>query len=107
MKERLEQPIDDQNPIYRSNRYNHMEFPKGSADFDGIINYLRKQSNNQIENEIKITASSIYDSNENTYGPYNSIQYENQKIFCSQHSTNSWICFEFTNYQIIPTHYTI
>ena len=57
MKGRLEQPIEQQNQINQSNRYHIKEFPKGSADFDGIINYLRKQTNNQIENEIKNTAS--------------------------------------------------
>ena len=109
MKERLEQPIEQQNQINQSNRYmvHFKEFPKGSADFDGIINYLRKQTNNQIENEIKITASSIYDNDVNNYGPYNSIQYENQKFFATGHYPNSWICFEFKNHQIIPTHYTI
>ena len=117
MKERLEQPIEQQNQINQSNRYHlkelnqtnqqFKEFPKGSADFDGIINYLRKQTNNQIENEIKITASSIYDNNVNTFGPYNSIQYENETYFATQNSPNSWICFEFKNHQIIPTHYTI
>ena len=107
MKGRLEQPIEQQNQINQSNRYHIKEFPKGSADFDGIINYLRKQTNNQIENEIKITASSILRNDVNDYGPYNSIQYENQKYFCTQNSPNSWICFEFKNYQIIPTHYTI
>lgn len=83
------------------------EIPECSSAFDGIINYLRKQTNNQIENEIKITASSILRNDVNDYGPYNSIQYENQKYFETQNSPNSWICFEFKNHQIIPTHYTI
>ena len=33
-------------------------------EYDGIINYLRKKSNGQIENEINITASSVFNDNE-------------------------------------------
>ena len=35
------------------------------------------------------------------------IQYENQKSFLLELRSNSWICFEFKNHRIIPTHYTM
>ena len=35
------------------------------------------------------------------------IQYENPKSFLLDLRSNSWICFEFKNHRIIPTHYTI
>ena len=71
------------------------------------LSIIRKQTNNQIENKIKITESSIYQNNEDELGPYNSIRYEKQKFFCTQNYANSWICFEFKSHRIIPTHYTI
>ena len=83
------------------------EIPECSSAFDGIINYLRKQTNNQIENEIKITTSSILAKNVDRFGPYNSIQYENQLFFMTKNAPNSGICFELKNHQIIPTHCTI
>lgn len=74
-------------------------------NLDGIINFLKKQSNNNIQNIINITASSIgclY------YPLTNIIEYENNiKYTFTKNEPNQWICIDFKNRKIIPTHYTI
>lgn len=69
--------------------------------YSGIIDYFRKESN--INEEVKITASSI-------------VQCDLQKVlqkdfptnnFATNNISGSWICVEFKNHQVIPTHYTI
>ena len=67
---------------------------KLNKDFDGIINFLSKQSNGQIENYINVTAS----SNIKDCPPINSILYDDK---------NSWICFDFKDRRIIPSDYEI
>ena len=79
--------------------------PKDS--FNGIIQYLKTQSNGQIEKEIDITASSIYDNSE-TRQPSNVIRYgDSFYSFYSQDQPNNWLCFDFKHWRIIPTDYTI
>ena len=76
-------------------------------EFKGIIHHLREKSNNQIENEINITASSILFDNE-SYHPRNVVLFEDQnRFFCSKNFENSWLCFDFKDNRVIPTHYTI
>ena len=73
---------------------------------DGIINYLQKQTNNEIEKEIDFACSSCYDFQ--SYPPINvSIFEDKDKYFRSQNKPNSWFCLYFKNHQVIPTYYTI
>ena len=72
--------------------------------FEGILNYLRQISNGKIYNEVGITASTY----QNTREPQNVIIFEDQnKEFYTENSTNSWICFDFKERRVIPTHYTL
>ena len=71
--------------------------------FDGIIKNMKNSSKN-IKNEIDITYSSDYYEKTN---PYVLFDYESEGYFCTKNEPNSWICFEFKNHKIIPTHYTI
>ena len=76
-------------------------------EFDRIINYIRKKTNDQIENEISITASSIYSDNEN-YQPRNVILFDDhRKWFESNEKSNNWLCIDFKDHRIIPTDYSI
>lgn len=72
--------------------------------FNGILKYLKIQSNEQIQNEINITASSIW---EGDYNPINVTQFDNNKTFCSKAELDNWLCFDFKERKIIPTEYTI
>lgn len=96
--------IDDYNPRYhKKQQFNYSSYSK----FDGILNYLRSKKPDNIFNEIGISASSTYNSDEQ-YSPKNAIFYENSKtIFCTQHKENSWICFDFKERRIVPDYYSI
>ena len=74
-------------------------------EFNGIFNYLRNKTSNNIESAINITASSIYSS---SYHPKDVTYFDDKnKFFISQNMQNSWICFDFKEYRVIPTAYTI
>ena len=79
-------------------------------EFKGIINYLKMQSNGEVNKVINITASSVSKSSStvSNFDPSNVILYEDsKKIFMSENVPNSWICFDFKNNKIIPTEYSI
>ena len=72
---------------------------------NGIFSYLRQHS--CIEDEIKITYSSTANSYFSEF-QYQILKIENSsKCFISKNIDNSWLCIEFTRYQIIPKSYTI
>ena len=73
----------------------------------GIINHLMNVSSGKIENEIKITTSSCQ-NNEDRFQARNVVLYNDKnKIFMSQNSGNSWICFDFIDKKVIPSCYTM
>lgn len=94
----------------KSDRYEvkGIEFkPNSNSPFAGIIDHLRKQSNSNIENEISITASTIYSTGE-SYQPKTVILYENaSNFFYSNNTPGSWLCFDFKGHHVVPTDYAI
>lgn len=75
--------------------------------FDGIINHLKSKFGDQIFSHINLTSSSIY-NNEERFQLKNIILFDNPDLFFhSDNSKDSWICFDFKNYRVIPTDYTI
>lgn len=79
----------------------------GNNEFKGIISYLRNESKQNIENSINVTSSSIYNNNQD-FSPIKAVLYEeNNKDFGSDSIKNSWICIDFKEHRIQPTHYTI
>ena len=88
----------------RSKPLHGQEISYSYKEFEGIINFLKKNSN--IKDEINITYSSDNNSGKNDI--FNLVDYEHpSKHFCTKNEHNSWICFEFKNHRIIPTNYTI
>lgn len=96
----------EKNKRYKNQTKKRKEFLyNGNNQFSGIIDYLRKESNNQIENKINFSSSSIYSSN---YVPINSSIFDNDgKVFETKHDGQNWICFDFNEYKIVPSNYTI
>ena len=79
-------------------------FKYTNKEFSGIINFLREKSSKKIENEISITSTS-YQGNS---GPLNVTIHEDQrKYFNLINQENNWICFDFKDYRVIPTDYTM
>lgn len=74
-------------------------------EYKGIFNYIQTQSNDKIENEINFSSSSLWD---NRYDSSYVTKFRDQsKTFYSRDEENSWICFDFNEHRIIPSHYTI
>lgn len=107
---RFQQKIDNRSLDiiqFENGRYKQKgkSFLYKNNDFDGIINYLRKKSNGNIQNMINITASSVHRS---SFSQYNVCLFEERdKYFQTTNELNAWICFDFKENRIIPTSYTI
>lgn len=98
---------DDNKERYENKNISRsISFPMtNDQSFSGIINYLKKQTNNNIENKIEFSSSSSYN---NARIPIKVTEFENKdSYFYSNNEPNSWISFHFKNHQIIPTNYTI
>ena len=106
---RLKQTIENPNcnfDRYKGNltsdnkRVKH-DIPYQNKEFEGIFNYFQQQSN--INNEVKLTAS----SEAGGCDLRNLLKFGQTNYFYTNDLPNSWICFEFINHFIIPTHYTL
>lgn len=80
-------------------------FTYSNQEFNGILNFFSKKSGGKIDSEISITSSSINPS-DNSSNPRN-VAYNNNNYFFSDNFVNSWICFDFKDYRVSPTNYTI
>ena len=79
--------------------------PNGEKNFNGIINYLNEKSGGKIENVVNLSCSSFYN---NFCQPINATFYNDQnKFYLSKDEPNSYICFDFKDRKINPTHYEI
>lgn len=76
------------------------------TEFQGVFNYIQEISNYKIENEIKITLSSIF-SNSFFFSRYNVTKFSGKMYFFSENLKNSWIAFDFKNCKLILSNYTI
>lgn len=101
---------EDEKKLERKHKYKFSTEMKttfsysNDKEFDGIINFIRKKTNNNVKNMIKLSSSSMNYSNT----PYNVCKHDNDNIFYqSKNEKNSWICFDFKEHKIIPTNYTI
>lgn len=73
--------------------------------FKGIFNYFQTETNGQIEKEIDFTSSSLYSI---SYPPKNVALFDDKNsLFISQDVAGSWICFDFKDHRVTPTHYTM
>ena len=79
-----------------------------SKPLDGIIAHLTRVHGGNVHDKevVTVTASSIYNMAA-CYHPKHAASLETDSIFYSANAQNSWICYDFRNRSIIPTHYTI
>ncbi|KAK8899152.1 hypothetical protein M9Y10_001454 [Tritrichomonas musculus] len=100
--ERLEMDIKIDSNRQSNRKYiqKYIEFkPKGN-EFDGIVKYLRTNSN--VNDEISITASSSSGGQLS-----NLVNYDSASFFQTKSEKNSRICFEFKKHEIVPSNYLI
>lgn len=79
-------------------------------EFNGIINYLKMKSDDNIDNEISLTFSTNDHENkdDNWTDILNILLYNDQsKEFFTKNYKDSWICFDFKDKTIFPTDYTV
>ena len=75
--------------------------------FKGIFNYLQTQTGGKIENEVNFTSSSVASSSD-CYKPSNVALFgDTNNYFHSKNVEGSWICFDFNDRRVVPTHYTV
>jgi hypothetical protein len=81
-------------------------FAPDGKSLDGIISHLTSKCGGNVHNNGIITASSssVYDSRH----PKNALDFQNvSTYFISDNVANSWICLDFKNMDVTPTHYSI
>lgn len=80
-----------------------VEIKNKPNEFDGIMNYLKKNSN--IKDELAISLSSFGGGSD----PFDLIKYEDKKCYyeTSGSDRNSWISFEFKKHKVCPSGYII
>jgi hypothetical protein len=81
---------------------------KGAASKDGIISYLTKKHGGNVQDKgiVTITSKSI-DGYPDLRGPKNVTDLTSDSRFCSQREPGQWICWDFLEMRVRPTHYTI
>jgi hypothetical protein len=75
---------------------------------DGIIAHLtaKCKGNVHVNNVIEITANRRYNANM-SYAEQNVADFGAPSLFHSANEPNQWICYDFRDMSVIPTHYSI
>jgi hypothetical protein len=96
----------------RSNcRFFHKEktFSPNGQSLEGMIGYLTLKCGGNVHDNglIEVTASSIRGSSPSCH-PKNAVDLQNRlSCFKSQGEPSSWICYDFKDMEITPSHYSI
>lgn len=91
----------------KSDRYKQKDVKllyEENHEFEGIISYLKKKSNGDIDKLLTITSTKL----ENQSHPVkHAIDFEDKDHYFSTGFENGWICFDFKENKVNMTHYTI
>lgn len=99
---------EEEEKKYENENINEITIPfTGNNEFKGIINYIRNNSNQNINDAINVTSSSVYPYDNFSEPRYAVLFEEQNKSFHSNSSPNSWFCIDFKKYMLNPTNYTI
>ena len=93
---------------YKKAKNRGTEFPASVENqFKRIINYLRAQSNGQIDNEVDITSSSnLYGSREDRHPRVVTLYEDEENYFVSSDIPNIGLMFDCKKHRVAPTGYT-
>jgi hypothetical protein len=95
-------------PVSPSDSLKEVEFPlKEAKSLDGIISYLtRKHGGNVHDKEVvTITSKSVY--SDLGYALRNIADLTSDSCFFSTNEPGQWVCWDFHEMRVRPTHYTI
>jgi hypothetical protein len=93
-----------------ADRYVHRSFsPREGSPLDGILSYLAGESgcNLHENNIVRVTASSAHWSATDRLLKDVVDFKSSSRGFAANNGANSWICFDFKNHRIKPTHYSV
>jgi hypothetical protein len=105
---RLILPIDISGVSRALSRYS-LKCPfESSSPLSGIISYLTSKHGGNVSdtNIVTITASSVY-SGSSSYVAKNAADLTADSYWYSANEDNSWLCYDFKNMRIKPTHYSV
>lgn len=93
--------LNESEERYNKSKSSITKYPfKYNKQFEGIIYHLLEKNK-----DIQISASSVFDE---LYKPENSINFDNkQSAFYSLNISDSFLCFDFKNIKVKPSHYSI
>jgi hypothetical protein len=76
--------------------------------FGGMISYLTKEHGGNVHEKgiVKITASSVCDRDPK-HAPKNLADLASSDCFCSMDKPGQWVCWDFGEMRVRPTHYQI
>lgn len=96
--------IENLNSQLNNNEHKSFSYDSNNQ-FSGILDYLNKESRGSIDDLITVTASSI---SGRSFPNNVTFLLDRNRRFCSSGvEQNPWICFDFRNYQVVPSNYTI
>jgi hypothetical protein len=83
------------------------DFPlKEANSLEGIISYLRKKHGGNVHEKEIVTITSKSVGNPK-WAPKNVADLTSGSCFCSNGAPGQWICWDFNEMRVRPTHYTI
>lgn len=105
LKQTIKKDEKDENVKKRYIEQGKMFSPQNDSNFDGILKYFVDQTNGNINEKVKIKASSFRSGRQ----PSNVVLFKNtDKDFCTnEDKPDHWIGFEFKENRVIPTSYQI
>ena len=91
-------------------KYSPLEFQRSEGrEFQGIMKYLTDKTGQNIHDNgtIEITSNSILNDDEKTYHPKHLVDYGINNYYHSKNDKNFYICFDFKNFSVQLTGYSI
>jgi hypothetical protein len=94
-------------PVCPSKERKVVEFPlKDAKSIDGIISYLTRKHGGNVHDKaiVTITSKSVYSEG---YALRNAADLTSDEYFASLNGPGQWVCWDFREMRIRPTHYVI
>jgi hypothetical protein len=81
---------------------------KGENSLDGIISHLTKKHGGNVHEKgiVTITSKSVNDENPRT-DIKSLADLTSNALFCSENAPDQWVCWDFRDMRVCPTHYTL
>jgi hypothetical protein len=79
--------------------------PEFNTPFSGIIPYLTSEHGGNVHDQqiVNVFGSSVNGSQEAKHA----VDFLSSSHFCSINEPNQWLCYDFKNRKVRPTHYSI